>query len=125
MSEKKELKKVIISEKTAEQMPSDFWEKLQKENNVQIIMVGNDLISDAKMIARKEQASLIILGPDEQKSLEELMDETAAKIPEVLEIQSLPKLDDIKFMEPKKKKKIKPFVPKTIGRPINKRQGGR
>ena len=125
MSEKKELKKVIISEKTAEHMPPEFWEKLQKENHVQIIMVGNDLISDAKMIARKEQASLIILGADEQKSLEELMDETAAKMPEVLEIQSLPKLDDIKFMEPKKKKKVKPYVPKTIGRPINKRQGGR
>lgn len=122
--DKEKFRKLIISERTLEQISSEFLEKL-KESHVQLVVVPNEMVSDIKMLVRKEHVSFILLSEDEKKSVEDLMEETENKMPNVFEIQKLPAIEDVKELYLTPRKKQKPYVPKTIGKPNAKKRGGR
>lgn len=124
MSKDENFKKIVISERTLSQMTSDLLEKLKQEG-VSLIVVGNDMISEIKMIAKQEQASAVILINDEEKELSK-EDFTDKDIQErIFELKDLPKLSEIIELYPELQKKKKFYVPRTIGKPNSKKRGGR
>ncbi len=128
MENKKEedLKKIIISEKTLSRMSSEFLKKLE-QNNIRLVVVGNDMIADIKMIAHKEHASIVILSEDEQQEMieQKLAEEENKK--RIFEIKSFPVLgmEEAKYLYLKPEKKQKHYVPRTIGKANSRKRGGR
>lgn len=125
--EEKDLKKIVISEKTLAQMSPEFLEKLKQEDNVKLVVIGNDMICEAKMIAHKEQASVIILSKDEEKELieQKIIEEENEK--RIFEIKDLPHVDiqEAKYLYMRPERKQKFYVPRTIGKPNSTKKGGR
>ena len=125
--EEKDLKKVVISEKTLAQMTPEFLEKLKQEDNVKLVVIGNDMICDVKRIAHQENASIIILNEEEKQELieQKMIEEENEK--RIFEIKDLPHVDiqDAKYLYMRSERKQKFYVPRIIGRANSKKKGGR
>lgn len=127
MQNEEEIKKIVVSEKTLAQMTPEFLEKLKEENNVRLVVVSNDMISEIKAIAHQEGASIIILNEDEKREMieQKIIEEENEK--RIFEIKDFPLMDiqDARYLYVKPERKQRFYVPRTIGRPNSKKKGGR
>lgn len=117
MTEQK--RKIAISENTLNNITDDFLDKLKENEDIEIVVVGNDLIHEVKMLG-SQGISGVILSKEEQAEEIELR-QVKEKVFEINDF----KLPETKEIYIKPQNKAKHFVPKVIGKPQNKKRGSR
>ena len=115
------LKKIAVSQKVMQMMSDEMVKNLRQRENVQIVVVGDDLIHEYKTL-QKQGIDAIILSADDKKQNISLRQEIEEK---VFELSAPPELPEIKYCAPVLQKRPKPFVPRAIGRPCSHKKGGR
>lgn len=137
------IKKIIISEETFETLKQEEIEKLREKKDVDIIVLSQTEVF-SHYIHITAGIAAVILSKAEQKDLlnssgadfnlpEDVFEQRIKEIKKNLEpiefkIQELPNLPEIldaKYIYQEQRKQEKPYVPRTIGKPISKKKGGR
>ncbi|MBR2300145.1 MAG: hypothetical protein IJ870_06210 [Alphaproteobacteria bacterium] len=143
MSEAKEIKKILISEETFETLKQEEVEKLREKKDVDIVILSQTEVL-SHFIHNTAGVAAVILSKTEQKDLlnssgadfnlpEDVFEQRIKEIKRNLEpiefkIPELPKLPEMipaSYIYNEQKNKVKPYVPRCIGTPNNKKRGGR
>ncbi len=137
------IKKIIISEETFETLKQEEIEKLREKKDVDIVILSPKEVF-SHYIHNTAGVAAVILSKTEQKDLlnssgadfgvpEDVFEQRIKEIKKNLEpiefkIQELPKLPEMitaSYIYKEQKNKVKPYVPRRIGTPNNKKRGGR
>ena len=120
MTEQK--RKIAISENTLNKITDDFLDKLKENENIEIVVVGNDLIHEVKMLGSQDISEVIIL---KEEATEEIKTECIAEHICRLDEIKIPDIREEFVIKQNNKSQQKKYVPKKIGIPQNKKRGSR
>ena len=109
MNENKQKRKIVVSEKTYEKLNPALKDAIAIEGfEIEVVEV---ITAELRKQMRREQKDILVLDQEENADCE------------VLDFKLNPYKDKEFIDYPIKKQKM--YVPKTIGKPISKKKGGR